>query len=80
MTRRHAPAFFGGIGLASTLVALLLAALPSRGLTTTSVSPTGSDTGVTVPLSRPWRSYRMTGPGGPMSAFSKRGMRISALA
>ena len=33
MTRRHAPAFFGGIGLASTLVALLLAALPSRGLT-----------------------------------------------
>jgi hypothetical protein len=33
MTRRHAPALLGGIGLASTLVALLLAALLSRGLT-----------------------------------------------
>ena len=32
MTRRHAPAFLGGLGLASTLVALLLAALLSRGL------------------------------------------------
>jgi hypothetical protein len=32
MTRRHTPAFLGGLGLASTLVALLLAALLSRGL------------------------------------------------